>query len=120
MDKTVKQLKKIFLPIRVGERVKFSTEEGQLCESTPVSIDRISLEKSVMRISFSTKNTVYKDGEVKLKYPAQSQVIMPGVMVSMGGNDLEHVDIIYEVNKSGICIGSTSRTWLFGEIEAIE
>ncbi len=118
MAKTGKTATELKLPIRIGEKVRFRNEQGQLCESIPISIDSITINNDRMRLTFSTKNSIYTNVEIPTEKTGINQSLMPGCEISLGGNDYQKIATIYEVNERGIIIASDRRIWLFTELKA--
>lgn len=118
MAKTRKTATELKLPIRIGEKVRFKNEQGQLCESIPTSIDSITINNDRMQLTFSTKNSIYTNIEISTETTGIYQSLMPGSEISLGGNDYQKIATIYEVNEKGIIVASDNKIWLFTELKA--
>lgn len=116
--KTRKKATELKLPIRIGEKVRFRNEQGQLCETVPTSIDSITINNDRMQLTFSTKNSIYADIEIPTEMTGIYQSLKPGSEISLGGNDYQKIATIYEVNERGVIVASDNRIWLFTELKA--
>lgn len=104
----VKMIKDVSLPIRTGEELVITLEDGSRARTFPKEIEEVSLEGEGMTVIFSTKNSVYG---VKILFDGffSPQVIRRGEMVRTA-EGAEAVEEILEVGER-IVIWSRTGDW---------
>lgn len=106
----------LYLPIRQGEKVRFINTDGNLCETRVMTIIRSRLLNDMLYITFASKNSIYTDVPVSVSPTGIEQDITRGNDISLGGNDREKVEEIYEVNNGGIIVRTDSRHFRFADV----
>ncbi len=101
----IKTVRKITLPLIVGQPVCFIREDGAVCQTRPKVIDGIVCREKGLEVTFTTSNSTYR-GIVPIVSPLPEYV--PGQEIAAGqdvvstSNEYETITGILEVREDGI------------------
>lgn len=111
----------IELPVSVGRKTVIVLPDGKKAVTFPKMINSISYNEGYIFITFTTKNSLYRDIPIRImpQYGYYNgQFIAPGYGVMNGQGEVVTVNEIVEINNSGIII-NTDRGGMMGQIAFI-
>ena len=101
----IKILRKIYLPLVVGQSVECIREDGAKIKTTPKNIDGIICREKGLEITFTTANSIYR-GLVPMASPLAEYVVgqelIPGRRVVNTSNEQEIIEQIQEIRTDGV------------------
>ena len=110
----IKILRKIYLPLVVGQSVECIREDGAKIKTTPKNIDGIICREKGLEITFTTANSTYR-GLIPIIKPLSEYVvgqeIVRGHQVVSTSNEQETIEDITEIRPDGII--ARTKTGIF-------